>query len=194
MNDLVINGKSKVSGGTFGKVSMDGTASIEGDLECEEMALDGVCRFKGRVRVKGMASVDGICKVSGSMEVEDIILDGKLIAASLTAENARLNGSVNLEGTFNAGTLELKFHGSSKVREVVGGRISVRRGKSARCFHADAIEGDDIDIERTKADVVRGDSVSIGPGCVIGRVEYRGTLEVHPKAFVRESVKAGQGG
>ncbi|MCL2031922.1 MAG: hypothetical protein FWH45_00910 [Methanomassiliicoccaceae archaeon] len=194
MNDLIINGKSKVSGGTFGEVRMDGISSVEGDLVCDTMELNGTCRFKGNVRISGRAEIDGVCKVSGDMDTEDLDLDGCLtVAGGLTAENARLNGALTVNGTFNVGTLDMKFHGSSKVKEVVGGRIRIYHGKSTRYFRAELIEGDDIDIERSKIKVVIGDNVTIGAGCTVERVEYSGGLEIHPKASVKEKIKADQG-
>ncbi|MGP3783292.1 hypothetical protein [Paenibacillus sp. 1A_MP2] len=41
------------------------------------------------------------------------------------------------------------------------------------------IEGDDIELEYTEAEVVRGDKIKIGPGCRIGTVEYRSSLQIH---------------
>ncbi|HRU22306.1 MAG TPA: hypothetical protein P5113_06475, partial [Candidatus Bipolaricaulis sp.] len=51
------------------------------------------------------------------------------------------------------------------------------------------IEGDQVHLEATTADVVRGKIVHIGPGCRIGRVEYTESLDVHPEAEVREKIK-----
>ena len=48
------------------------------------------------------------------------------------------------------------------------------------------IEGDLISLENTKADVVRGNDITIGDGCEIGTVEYTG------KVTYSENAKIGQ--
>jgi hypothetical protein len=56
-------------------------------------------------------------------------------------------------------------------------------------LYADQIEGDKVELEHTEAGVVRGNHVKIGPGCEIGRVEYRDKLEVHKGSTVKEKVQ-----
>lgn len=48
---------------------------------------------------------------------------------------------------------------------------------SVSCAQVGDIEGDDVDLEYTQADVVRGRRVRIGEGCSIGRVEYSESLD-----------------
>ena len=52
-------------------------------------------------------------------------------------------------------------------------------------------EGDDVVLEYTQADVVRGRRVRIGEGCSIGRVEYSESLDAWD-GTVGESVCTGQ--
>ncbi|UAL52221.1 MULTISPECIES: hypothetical protein [Metabacillus] len=61
--------------------------------------------------------------------------------------------------------------------------------KSDPCLHSEVIEGDNIQLDFTKAKLVRGNHITIGENCEIGMIEYTGTLEVHPKASVQESNK-----
>lgn len=51
------------------------------------------------------------------------------------------------------------------------------------------IEGDEIYLENTHAEVVRGVRVTLGRGCRIGRVEYAETLKVDDEAQVGEREK-----
>jgi hypothetical protein len=53
------------------------------------------------------------------------------------------------------------------------------------------IEGDDVYLEGTHADVVRGRSVCIGPGSRIGNVEYSESLAIDPEAEVRQHTYTG---
>jgi cytoskeletal protein CcmA (bactofilin family) len=52
-----------------------------------------------------------------------------------------------------------------------------------------SIEGDKINIDHVKADMVSGLSVKIGDLCVIDKVEYKENIEISKKAIVNEVVK-----
>lgn len=56
-------------------------------------------------------------------------------------------------------------------------------------LEADTIEGDEIHLESTRAKVVRGKRVVIGPDCEIERVEYEESLDVDESAEVGERQK-----
>ena len=62
---------------------------------------------------------------------------------------------------------------------------------SCSCAQAGDIEGDDVDLEYTQADVVRGRRVRIGEGCSIGRVEYSESLDAWD-GTVGEAVQTGE--
>ena len=207
MSNLILNGRTTAPGGTFEEVSIDGLPTIVGDLSCDMMKADGVGKLRGNLTVKGKADIDGVFNVYGNMDVEDLDLDGTFkvfgdlnaermevegllkVSRNVTAENIKLTGFVSIKETLNAGSLDITFYNSPNVKEVVGGRIYIRRGSTTRRFRAELIEGDEISIEWSIAGTVRGDSVTIGEGCKIGRVEYRSDLDIHPKAVVKERVK-----
>ncbi len=48
------------------------------------------------------------------------------------------------------------------------------------------VEGDDIYLEHTIAEVVRGNNVTIGPGCEISVVEYHTSFNQKGNAVVKE--------
>jgi len=96
---------------------------------------------------------------------------------------------------------------SSAAKEIGGERIDVRRGGwrekgilldglvklfaggGTAALETKQIEGDEVSLEDTEAEVVRGKKVEIGPGCRIGRVEYSESLKVASDAVVKERVK-----
>jgi len=53
----------------------------------------------------------------------------------------------------------------------------------------ESVEGGDIYLEYTKAKVVRGNNVNIGPGCEIDLVEYRNDFQQVKEARVKDSNK-----
>jgi cytoskeletal protein CcmA (bactofilin family) len=183
-------GKSTVSGGIFEKVKIDGVLSVDGDLICDTMELNGVCDLKGNVSVRGKADMDGVCKISGDLDADGICMDGQLsVSGNATAENAKIDAAFNVDGTFNVGSLDLKFHYKSVIKEVVGGKMRIYRGIGTATFRAELIEGDEVDIENSDVKVIRGDNVTIGKGCTVDKVEYSDVLNVHPKAKVKEKIK-----
>ena len=56
-------------------------------------------------------------------------------------------------------------------------------------FEFDTIEADEVDLESTRARIVRGVNIRIGKGCEIDRIEYSGTIEHEPSAVIREIVQ-----
>ena len=54
---------------------------------------------------------------------------------------------------------------------------------------SEVIEGDEIYVEYTKAKVVRGNKVVIGPGCDIQSVEYREDFKALKDGNVKENKK-----
>ncbi|GJM82137.1 hypothetical protein HMSSN139_46330 [Paenibacillus sp. HMSSN-139] len=123
-------------------------------------------------------------------------MDGALkLEGSAEFEEAEIYGQLRVGGMLNAGKLTIDLEGPSHAKEIGGEHIVVRQRKAKRLLDylspirvsrltAGVIEGDDVLLESTKADVVRGKSVVIGPGCEIGRVEYKERYEVSPQASV----------
>lgn len=92
---------------------------------------------------------------------------------------------------------------TSRVDEIGGGRIDVRLlpisaiGSFFRSLfmggtaglETRAVEGDEIYLENTHAETVRGKNVVLGSGCVVDVVEYSGSLSKLEGARVREERK-----
>ncbi|WP_334072124.1 MULTISPECIES: hypothetical protein [Paenibacillus] len=235
MSDLKINGLGQAVGGTYGKISIDGIGTLNGDTVCDSLTVNGTLKAKqsiqgGDIRVNGSSSVggtveggrlrvDGTLKVGGDVRSERMDINGMLrigggavgeileIDGGLKAvgnvefETVQVYGGIQVGGMLNAGTLEIKMAGVCQAREIGGERIRVEAKKGSRKLlalfssslgarlRADVIEGDDIVLEDTTADVVRGSRVRIGPGCEIGVVEYRHVFEADPKAAVGRAVQ-----
>ena len=116
----------------------------------------------------------------------------------------------------NAESVELLLRGEDLIESIVGGSVRVKKADDnssihrgininldfsafTRNFHVstgkrphlacDLIEADEIDLEYTDCETVRGVNVHVGPECVIDRVEYSGTLTTDANCTVREKVK-----
>jgi cytoskeletal protein CcmA (bactofilin family) len=189
-----------------GKVSASlfeifGQGYIGEDIVTEKMKIFGEADIHGNVTVKQF-KLSGSTDIHGKLVGGDICMYGETtVAGDCEADFFRLKGVVNIGGMLNAEKVEIYLHfGDSRISEIGGESIQVRRGKVFSVFKllnlfqshsaellAENIEGDDIYLEYTRAKVVRGNRVTIGPGCDIELVEYKNEFRQSEKSKVAES-------
>jgi cytoskeletal protein CcmA (bactofilin family) len=144
-------------------------------------------------------------KILGLLEVgEKLTGDEANIKGSITVngdveyEAFDSSGGFGIKGLLTADTINIALRfGESSAQEIGGGKITVRKrrnslfpfGKDVGSLTANIIEGDEIFLENTKADIVRGSKVNIGSGCQIGNVEYSLEFIQHPSSTVKMSKK-----
>lgn len=185
--DIAISGVGKVYGGVEAQAfEAAGRVTVAGPLKADQMRLEGQFTVLGGVRGDKM-ELNGALKVGGNCEAEEVIA----------------NGWIRVDGMLNAGRIDIGLVGSSKAQEIGGSSIEIRRAERGAWAHllqkvipafdpaleARLIEGDEVRLEATMAAIVRGDRVVIGPGCTIGRAEYKTELIVHPNANVKERIQ-----
>ncbi|MFJ5717395.1 cytoplasmic protein [Neobacillus sp. NPDC093127] len=188
-----------------------GTSEAVENVTADSVKIIGEADFKGNVEA-GQALVMGTMKVGTRAQLKKVKILGMLeVGERLSGDEATIKGSIavngdveyetfdssggfEIKGLLTAETIKvsLKF-GESCAEEIGGGKITVKRkknsllpfGKDAGFLTAKVIEGDDIYLENTKADIVRGKIVKIGPGCQIGLVEYTNELTQDPSATIK---------
>lgn len=214
--NMSIVGNGSIASGTYNKVKIIGECEVLGELHCETFNCTGTCTIfgpvragyfkqQGEVKVKGGWS-GGELKGMGELTVDGpvrgrvIHVMGQLKARSVEAESLTVKGVLALAELVNAEQVELRLYGPSTVKEIGGGRIDVRRSRwmaikdlVASQKHTEltvsVIEGDDVYLEHTRADVVRGNRIHIGTGCQIGRVEYTQSLHVARHAVIHSEIQ-----
>lgn len=211
-----INGMAKVEGELRTQsLDVNGTLGVHGAARADSTMVNGMCTINGplvsnRVRVDGMSTingdlftpeftVNGKCNVRGRVDSERIDIGGMAtIDGDVQGENIHVQGNIKVGGLLNADSVEIRLYTSSSAREVGGERIDIRRRErsgfwkalglgGAPSFRAQLIEGDEVVLEDTEADTVRGTRVHIGRGCNISFVEYSGELTVDPEAKIGNS-------
>jgi len=215
--NLRLVGTATASGGRFDNVKITGEAVLAGDTECRNLSCMGNVAIKGNLRADGV-KLTGECQVGGSLTARriqatgDIQVDGALhgerlkltgsvrVQGECDAEALLISGAIAADGLVNAEDVQVRMHGPCRALEIGGGVITVKRSRAVAVkslfmpkgivmMTADLIEGDTVVLEHTRAAVVRGNRVTLGSGCEIGRVEYRDMLEVGSKALVKEKIK-----
>lgn len=196
-DNVQVDGVGRISGDLRAAtaIRVNGVLNVDGSIDSPDLKADGKLSMNGALRANTIR-VEGIVKVGKEVAAESIRLNGILKAqGNIEAEKLQMNGVLTVEGLLNAGQVELGLsHMESKAQEIGGETILVRRirgngwkwlwkwaipGSETR-LTADIIEGDDVKLEYTHADIVRGHRVTIGKGCKIGRVEYRDELIRRP--------------
>ncbi|NCC79756.1 MAG: hypothetical protein EOM07_09175 [Clostridia bacterium] len=179
------------------KISVYGDGKFKGNLEADEISVYGDGNFLQRVKGREI-------KIYGSMkgtvvEGEKITINGELEKVDeISAEELTLNGEFHVTSSMNLGYGKFNLGGKSEAKEIFCEELEVRN--SMESFHGilsgliskgkggtlkvGVIEGDEIYLENTAADVVRGKIVKIGKGSKIGKVEYSDTLEIFDDGVV----------
>lgn len=205
---LRISGAGKVEGRTEAiQITVSGSGAFAGEVIADEMRVSGAARIDGAARVKEL-KCSGSYRVKESITAEYVKVSGVLrVGGDVEADLFKASGGFEIEGLLSADKIEIRPGGRCYAREIGGAKIDVRRGgyrergilfdglvrmfsgKGTAELHVTVIEGDEIHLEDTIADVVRGTRVEIGPGCRIKAVEYAGELSVHPSAEVGKQQK-----
>lgn len=200
-NNLQLSGFGKASGGKYNNVQLDGMTTVNGDIECNKFMCNGKGKINGDIQAEHV-SIQGMCNVEGDIKASNIEIDGKVnvegdingeqitingiikIDGDCEAESFAADGAFSIDGLLNAGIISLKLRGKCTVEEIGGEQISVRKEQTESHFNpfgsifpakfeAELIEGDKIYLEYTNAEIVRGNEITIGPGCDIETIEYK---------------------
>ncbi|MDP4143667.1 MAG: polymer-forming cytoskeletal protein [Bacillota bacterium] len=200
------NGVSNVSGNIKANTfKVNGTSTVKGDVNSGELRVNGHSDIQGNVEGKEM-KIDGTTNISGAVSVEEIQIRGVAkVEGDCNAEIFVAKGAFTIDGLLNAGDISIDMHGTCKAKEIGGEKINVKKAAASRLkdiiksffvsfnledgLCSEIIEGDDIYLEYTRAQVVRGNNVTIGTGCKIGLVEYKGNFEQLDNGIVSESKK-----
>ncbi len=205
--ELRISGSGRVSGRTeAGKIAVSGSARFAGPVRAEELRISGSARVEGAVEAEELRS-SGSFSIDGDIATDYLKSSGSLrVGGDVEADIFKATGAMEVAGLLSADKVEIHLAGRCSAREIGGEQIRVDRPESfgaallgglARMLtgggvaelRVTLVEGDDVRLAHTIADVVRGTRVEIGPGCKIGSVEYAEELEVHDDATVERHRK-----
>ncbi|MGG1633300.1 hypothetical protein [Paenibacillus sp. NRS-1760] len=203
-DNVSIDGVGKVSGPIVARrFKGNGHIRMKAHLTADELEVNGTMDVKGNMKFGNMKA-DGLLTIAGGVSGESCELNGMMsIKGDCELEHFTGKGGFTVGGLLSAGQLEFQLQGQGKANEIGVENLIIRQadvGMWNKLFsgiipklkpelRVGVIEGDNIDIEFTTADIVRGNVVIIGQGCSIGRVEYRSKLSVHPGAAIMKEVK-----
>ncbi len=183
-------------------VRIAGACKIEGRCECEVFQSSGAVKVNKDVQAENFRS-SGAMRIGGDLRAENITMSGKMnVGGSITAETIHAGGVLEVSGrvkaeTFQsrgrfqigegleAETIKILLDDTAQVPVIKGTDIVVKRSKRRGALRAKTIQGDRVSVSGTRAQLVRGRDVRIGPQSRIDVVEAD-KVEVHETARVGE--------
>lgn len=204
-NEFTINGSGEVVGNVESEnVRINGSGNIKGSVKTTKLRVNGSANFESGVSAENI-TISGSTDVGKNLNAQQIKINGSVkVDGDCSAEKFHSNGLFEIGGLLNADDVEIDLYWHrSRAREIGGERITVSLGTNKfgvlkaifslgihnPSLETDSIEGDEITIENTTAKVVRGNNVTIGNGCNISLVEYKGTYKKTGDAIVAEERK-----
>ncbi len=180
------------------EVSISGSTKFRKDLSAGQLKASGSVKAEANVSAKRLKA-SGSFNVEGELSGENLEFSGSLrVGQDCNAEQFHVNGLCQIGGLLNADEIEISLGGRSEVKAIGAGRVNVTMGRYGGLINdligifseqsgkliCEAIEGDEIFLENTICEVVRGGNITIGRGCIIKLVEYSGSLKVLEDAQV----------
>lgn len=173
---------------------------VMGELEArsngkitEELSVYGEARFDKEIEIN-LLSIKGEVNIKENLKVKRTnILGGLNVDGNCDADQFNCKGEAVIKGLLNCDKANIELFGFSRINEIGGEIIKVKRGKKIikgrrGNLKATLIEADEIEIENTECDVIRGNNIIIGKGCCIKRVECTGTLVINKESEVLETI------
>lgn len=180
-------------------VRVFGEAEIKGSMASKKCLVMGSMSIEGKAEIKEL-KIRGMLDAGEYLNGDKVDIKGGLqVDGDVEYDTFSSIGSFEIKGLLNADTITVRLrHSQSSAEEIGGGKISVKRKsllvpfvKDEGLLLAKVIEGDDIYLENTEADIVRGNIVKIGPGCTIGQVEYSDSYDQDSDSTVKVKTKRG---
>ncbi len=170
--DLHINNKAEILGGTFLDVHISGRGVINGDLICEQLKVSGFGRLNGNVKTSEM-------KVSGKVDLEETLVSKVLKVSGLL----KANGSIHCQE-------ELKVSGQLKnSKPMITKRLKVS-GKLSTEGSVEVVDGHISGVYRSEALVMKQGKFS--GIATINKSLSAHELTVSGHLTVRDSIEAEQ--
>lgn len=192
--DVKISGVSKLNGGNYKNITIEGVATIFDSIKGENISIEGCCKSNGDISCNKLLA-EGTLKCKGSIYgTNSIDLNGLInINGNLQGKEIHSNGNLTVGGLMSGDKITLLVLGTNKIKEIGGEDIFVEAGKKS-VFNTpklvtDSIEGDRVTLENTFCNIVRGDVVTIKSGCNIKRVEYTSEIVIDERSKVSEVIK-----
>lgn len=123
-SDVSISGVGTVSGGKFRYVTVSGTGSVNGDIDCDTFKSSGVSSVAGSLKAEHVR-ISGTTRIDGRIDAGDMIVNGAGdFDGDVYARSLNVSGAATISGSVNAEDVDLK------------GGVRIAGDCEAECFSA----------------------------------------------------------
>lgn len=214
--DVVLNGAGTVNGSIdCVNYTVNGAGVLQGDLVAQTASFNGSGTVNGSAQV-GALTVNGDGSVRDGAGIGALVVKGNLtVGGGFAARTVDIRGRMRVGGDFtcdsltgecqldvagalNAPVIDVRAYGDCRATRITGDRITILEGRGfgsilsvfgRQEFKANEVVGQAVHIENVVASLVRGDTVALGNGCRVGRVEYTTSYTPMPGVAVTEVVQ-----
>lgn len=179
------------------KVNCEGIVKFKDDIDCKILEAEGLLRINGNIRAYEKIGIDGVLKMHSNISAESLKFEGvPIIYGKIEADEVRFYFMEYGFGSEIFGSF-IKIRRKAEIKEspvkinnniinrIYLGNAKIHHDK----FSVNLMEADEISIEHTICNMLRGGKVYVGEGCEIENLEYSESLEIHPDANVKNAVK-----
>jgi len=161
-HDLNICGVGKATGGVFGKVRVEGTASFAGDIDCLDFIVEGVAKGRGNVKARS-ARIEGVVTMDGSWQSERLTVTGHArITGDVSVRQIRSEGFTGLGG--NVAAEEVEISGRTRIKGNCQAESFVARGAFGIDGMLNAGNIDVLAVGKCRARDVGGEKIRVTRG------------------------------
>lgn len=204
----IISNEMRVSGSfdTRSNMNINELLKINGSLDCKgnikanDIKINGSLGCSSNISANNM-KVNGGSYVKGDVSFDTLEIRGIIdVEGNCEGREFLGYGGAKVKGLLSADKITIITNRDSFIKEIGGEDIVIKKREDKKLsfiffnpfsrgrVETDCIEGDNIFVENTICKILRGNNITVGEGCRIGRIEYLGELTVDEKSEVGERV------
>ncbi len=205
MNDYKMNGIGTIPKGTYKEVKISGLGTIEGDIICDSLIVEGSLKSKGKIEAKTI-SVAGNATFLFDVSAKDISVSGRGVFTNIKSETLDSTGTCTVYDTTN--TTNIKIEGNYTCQNVKATEIRIEsRSFFIKNLHASKINikinglklafldklsnytienitCQDIEADLLKCKNLITTNAILHKSCKVEVLKYKGDIKIHKDAKV----------
>ena len=190
MENFKLNGIGKFAGGNYYDVNINGVGTLNDELNCVNLTINGSFTAKGEIKVEDKIDINGAAKFKGNVKCNRLEMDGMAtFLECLEVENAKINGFLTVEKELCVGNIEINS-ASFSIRELHADKVFINDLHKIRAlntlYEIGEIECTEIEANSLKCKKISANKVKLGKNANVELVEYVDVIDIDPRANVKE--------
>lgn len=189
LSSVEVFGLRKIKGNIFSKsLNLKGYSKIFGDIDTENLNLKGIAKIKGNNYIKDYL------KGFGSL----------FVIKDLRCRLFNFKGELSVDGDIHCDSFNFNISDSSSAKNIISNNIEIKnknrdfvgkentlksfmhKKEDKNIFKCDYIEAENVFIENTHVNKVKGKNIKIGKGCIVDSLEYTDEVIIDKKSIIKD--------